>query len=73
MILIHALLLLFMLELVVPNINSSINCHLPMQTKSLRKRIPGVALISDDDLGMLKTIKGFNFEVVKMGTVVTKE
>lgn len=27
---------------------------------------------SDDDLGMLKNIKGFNFEVVKMGTVVTK-
>jgi hypothetical protein len=27
---------------------------------------------SDDDLGMLKTIKGFNFEVVKMGTVITK-
>ncbi|PYS23877.1 MAG: hypothetical protein DMF72_07885 [Acidobacteria bacterium] len=27
---------------------------------------------SDDDLGMLKTIKGSNFEVVKMGTVVTK-
>jgi len=27
---------------------------------------------SDDDLGMLKIIKGSNFEVVKMGTVVTK-
>ncbi len=27
---------------------------------------------SDDDLGMLKTIKGSNFEVVKMGTVLTK-
>jgi hypothetical protein len=27
---------------------------------------------SDDDLGMLKNIKGFNFEVVRMGTVVTK-
>ena len=27
---------------------------------------------SDDDLGMLKNIKGFNFEVVKMGTVLTK-
>jgi hypothetical protein len=27
---------------------------------------------SDDDLGNLKSIKGFNFEVVKMGTVVTK-
>lgn len=56
----------------LPNINSSINCHW-RSTESLRKRIPGVALISDDDLGMLKTIKGFNFEVVKMGTVVTKE
>jgi hypothetical protein len=28
---------------------------------------------SDDDLGLLKTIKGFNFEVVKMGRVFTKE
>ena len=28
---------------------------------------------SDDDLGMLKTIKGFNFEVVQMGRVITKE
>jgi hypothetical protein len=28
---------------------------------------------SDDDLGMLKNIKGFNFEVVKMGTIITKE
>jgi hypothetical protein len=27
---------------------------------------------SDDDLGMLKNIKGLNFEVVKMGTIVTK-
>lgn len=27
---------------------------------------------SDDDLGMLKTIKGSNFEVVKMGPIVTK-
>jgi len=27
---------------------------------------------SDDDLGMLKTIKGSSFEVVKMGTVITK-
>lgn len=27
---------------------------------------------SDDDLGMLKTIKGSNFEVVRMGTIVTK-
>ncbi len=27
---------------------------------------------SDDDLGMLKTIKGSSFEVVKMGTIVTK-
>lgn len=28
---------------------------------------------SDEDLSMLKTIKGFNFEVVKMGTISTKE
>ena len=28
---------------------------------------------SDDDLGLLKNIKGFNFEVVKMGTIVAKE
>jgi hypothetical protein len=28
---------------------------------------------SDDDLGMLKTIKGLNFEVVKMGRIITKE
>ena len=28
---------------------------------------------SDDDLGLLKNIKGFNFEVVKMGRVFTKE
>jgi len=27
---------------------------------------------SDDDLGMLKNIKGFNFEVVRMGPVVTR-
>lgn len=27
---------------------------------------------SDDDLGNLKSIKGFNFEVVKMGTIITK-
>ena len=27
---------------------------------------------SNDDLGMLKNIKGFNFEVVRMGPVVTK-
>lgn len=27
---------------------------------------------SDDDLGNLKSIKGFNFEVVKMGTLVTR-
>jgi hypothetical protein len=28
---------------------------------------------SDDDLGMLKNIKGFNFEVVRMGRIITKE
>ncbi len=28
---------------------------------------------SDDDLGMLKNIKGFNFEVVQMGRIITKE
>jgi len=28
---------------------------------------------SNDDLGMLKNIKGFNFEVVKMGRIITKE
>lgn len=28
---------------------------------------------SDDDLGMLKNIKGFNFEVVKMGRIFTRE
>ena len=27
---------------------------------------------NDDELGMLKTIKGSNFEVVRMGTIVTK-
>jgi hypothetical protein len=27
---------------------------------------------SDDDLGILKTIKGSNFEVVRMGTIVTR-
>jgi hypothetical protein len=27
---------------------------------------------SNDDLGMLKTIKGSNFEVVRMGTIVTR-
>jgi len=27
---------------------------------------------SDDELGMLKTIHGRDFEVVKMGTVVTR-
>jgi hypothetical protein len=28
---------------------------------------------SDDDLGMLKNIKGFNFEVVQMGRIITRE
>jgi len=28
---------------------------------------------SDEDLGMLKNIKGFNFEVVQMGRIITKE
>ena len=28
---------------------------------------------SDEDLGLLKNIKGFNFEVVKMGRVFTRE
>jgi hypothetical protein len=28
---------------------------------------------SNDDLGMLKNIKGFNFEVVRMGRIITKE
>jgi len=28
---------------------------------------------SDDDLGLLKNIKGFNFEVVRMGRIITKE
>jgi len=28
---------------------------------------------SDEDLGMLKNIKGFNFEVVRMGRIITKE
>ena len=27
---------------------------------------------SDDELGMLKTIRGSDFEVVRMGTIVTK-
>jgi hypothetical protein len=28
---------------------------------------------SDDDLGLLKNIKGFNFEVVQMGRIITRE